>query len=423
MIQAPQQGDGIMFESLFTQPSAIARYRSAPLLKERLRYLAHCEQIGIKQATLRKIASHQMLFAITLDLQDVEGALILHKIEAWYRQWSSPKTRKSAPCARQGFFGHIERWLRFLDWRNEPKSVNHAHTREIAVFEAHISGELGWSDATVEGHCRAVDRFLSWLGETGVDLTSIGIGTIDRFIADYHARGYCRSTMHLYAQQLRGFFRFAEQQGWCKRGLADGIMPTRRYPGESVPKGLKRDEVIRLLATTEGDSPSDIRARAILMLLITYGLRAGEVSGLQLDDLDWEQEMLRVRCPKPGRTHLYPLSPGIGQVVLRYLREVRPAQHGRALFLTLKAPIKPVSRGVIKGLVSTRIDRLGVTGKRRGPHALRHAAAQHLLDQGLSMKAVGDYLGHRSITATSVYAKVQLSTLRDVADIDLEGLV
>ncbi len=159
------------------------------------------------------------------------------------------------------------------------------------------------------------------------------------------------------------------------------------------------------------------------MLLITCGLRAGEVSGLQLDDLDWEREMLRVRCPKPGRTHIYPLSRGVGQTILRYLREVRPKQPDRRLFLTLKAPIKPLDRHMIKFIVSARIDRLGITGKRRGPHGLRHAAARHLLDQGLSMKAVGDYLGHRSGAATSVYAKVQLNALREVAAIDLEGVV
>jgi integrase/recombinase XerD len=261
------------------------------------------------------------------------------------------------------------------------------------------------------------------LDETGVDLASVEITVIDQVIANYHARGYCRSTIHLYAQQLRTFFRFAEQRSWCKPGLAEGIMPPRRYPGESIPKGLDRDEVIRLLATTEGDRSFDIRARAILMLLITYGLRAGEVSGLQLDDLDWQREMLRVRCPKPGRTHLYPLSRGVGRSLLRYLREVRPQQPDRRLFLTLKAPIKPLDRHMIKGIVCTRMDRLGISGKRRGPHALRHAAAQHLLDQGLSMKAVGDYLGHRSVAATSIYAKVQLNVLREVAEIDLGGMI
>jgi integrase/recombinase XerD len=408
-----------MFESLFARPSAIARYRSAPLLKERLRYLAYCEQIGIKPETLRKIASHQLVFVRALDLQDGDDSLILSKIEAWYRRWSLPEKRTSRPRARRRFFSHAERWLRFLGWRNGPEAAHHAHTCEVTAFAAHVSVECGWSDATIESYCRTVNRFFFWLDGTGVDLASVEITMIDQVIANFHARGYCRSTIHLYAQQLRS----AEQQSWCKPGLSDGIMPPRRYPGETIPKGLNRDEVIRLIATTEGDRTFDIRDRAILMLLITYGLRVGEVSGLQLDDLDWEREMLRVRCPKPGRTHLYPLSRGVGQTILRYLREVRPEQPDRTLFLTLKAPIKPLDRHVINGIVCTRLDRLGITGKRRGPHALRHAAAQHLLDQGLSMKAVGDYLGHRSVAATSVYAKVQLNALREVAEIDLEGML
>lgn len=412
-----------MFESLFAQRSAIARYRSAPLLKERLRYLAHCEQIGIRPATLRKIAFHQLIFVRDLDLQDDDVDLILCKIEAWYRRWSLPEERTSRPRARRPDFSHADRWLRFLGWRSGPEAACHAHAREVAAFAAHMTGECGWSDATIESCCRTVNRFFFWLDETGVDLASVEITMIDQVIANYHARSYCRSTIHLYAQHLRRFFRFAEQRSWCKPGLANGIIPPRRYPGEAIPKGLNRDEVVRLLAATEGDRTFDIRARAILMLLITYGLRAGEVSGLQLDDLDWEREMLRVRCPKPGRTHLYPLSRGVGQTILRYLSEVRPKQPDRRLFLTLRAPIKPLDRHMIKFIVSTRIDRLGITGKRRGPHALRHAAAQHLLDQGLSMKAVGDYLGHRSVAATSVYAKVQLNALREVAGIDLEGLV
>jgi integrase/recombinase XerD len=412
-----------MFESLFARPSAIARYRSAPLLKERLCYLAHCQQIGIKPETLRDIAFHQLVFVRALDLQDGDDGLTLSKIEAWNRRWCLPEERASRPRARRRFLNRAERWLRFLGWRNPPKAACHSHIHEVTAFAAHVSDECGWCDATIESCCRTVNSFFFWFDETGVDLASVEITMIDQVIANFHARGCRRSTIHLYAQQLRRFFRYAEQQSWCKPGLADGIMPPRRYPGETIPKGLSRDEVIRLLATTEGDRAFDIRARAILMLLITYGLRAGEVSGLQLDDLDWERDTLRVRCPKPGRTHLYPLSRGVGQTILRYLREVRPRQPDRTLFLTLKAPIKPLNRHVIKGIVCTRLDHLGITGKRRGPHALRHAAAQHLLDQGLSMKAVGDYLGHRSVAATSVYAKVQLNALREVAEIDLEGML
>ena len=410
-----------MFELLFSRPSAIARHRSAPLLSERLLYLAHCEQVGIKPATLRKIAAHQLNVVRVLDLRD-DDSLNRCRIEAGVRRWSSPEERQSQPLARRRFFSHAQRWLRFLGWLEEPAAACHTHTREVTAFAARMSGERGWSDATIEGYCRTVDRFFVWLDERGVDLASVEITMIDEVIAGYHARGFRRSTIHLYAQQLRAFFRFAEQQGWCTPGLAGGILPPQRHRGETIPKGLNRDEVLRLLATTEGARPVDIRARAVLMLLVTYGLRAGEVSALELDDLDWERERLQVRCPKPGRTHLYPLSRGVGQAVLRYLREVRPVCRERRLFLTLNAPIRPLSRGVIKSIVSIRLERLGITDKRRGPHALRHAAAQHLLDQGLSMKAVGDYLGHRSVAATSVYARVQLEALREVADIDLEGL-
>ncbi len=158
------------------------------------------------------------------------------------------------------------------------------------------------------------------------------------------------------------------------------------------------------------------------MLFVAYGLRSAEVGGLRLDDVNWAEETLRVRCPKPGRTHLYPLSRGVGQAIVRYLRDVRPARPERTLFLTLAAPIRPLSRSAFGHIVRNRIERLGINARRRGPHALRHAAAQHLLDQGLSMKVIGDYLGHRSLSATAVYARVNLTALREVADFDLGEL-
>ena len=81
-----------------------------------------------------------------------------------------------------------------------------------------------------------------------------------------------------------------------------------------------------------------------------------------------------------------------------------------------------MTRTTIGHVVRSRVDRIGISGRRRGPHALRHGAAQHLLDSGLSTKEVGDYQGHRSVSATAAYAKVQLDTLREVGEIDLEGL-
>ena len=415
-----------MFEDLFTDRDKIASYRAAPLFEERLRYLVHCTQVGARRCSLRTIAAHQVNLVHLLDLQEGDRVSV-SRIEAAAGQWSLPGGRRCSraarPDARRRFFGHAVRWLRFLELLDEPPATQHVHAGNVAVFAAWMRSERGWAEATICGCCHTVDRFFDWLDERGVALASVGITDIDQAVARYHARDYSRVTIHDYAQRLRTFFRFAEQQGWCTPGLAEGIIPSRFYPGETIPKGLNRDEVLRLLATTESNRPADLRDRAILMTLIAYGLRSGEVTGLQLDDLDWEEETLQVRCPKPGRTHLYPLSRAVGQAILRYIRELRPPRPERTLFLTLQAPIRPLSRAAMKHVVSSRLDSLGITGKRRGPHALRHAAAQHLLNQGLSMKEVGDYLGHRSVLATSVYAKVQLNTLREVAEIDLEGLV
>lgn len=414
-----------MFENLFTRGAILKRYRTEALLEERLRYLNHCAQAGVRRKSLRWIAAHQVSLVRLLDLREGDRP-DMARIEAAAEQWSLPGGRRcrqpARAEARQRFVSHAVRWLRFVNLLEEPCKARHAHTSEVAVFAAWMRTDRGWSEETIRGCCSTVDCFFDWLDERGVALDSVAMTDIDQAVARWHARDYSRVTIHNYSQRLRTFFRFAERQGWCTPGMADGIMPSRFHRGETVSKGLTRDEVLRLLSTSEGNRAVDRRDRAILMVLIAYGLRAGEVAGLRLDDLDWTQETLQVRSPKPGRTHHYPLSRGVGQTILRYIRNVRPRCPERALFLTLNAPVRPMTRAAIGHVVSSRLDRLGIVGKRRGPHALRHATAQHLLDQGLSMKEVGDYLGHRSVSATSAYAKVQLGTLREVGDIDLEGL-
>ncbi len=414
-----------MFEDLFPNARVLARYRDAPLLEDRLRYLTHCADAGARDSTLRKIAQHQLHLVRLLELPPRQ-AIGMARIEAAAQTWAQPGERHSRQPARQEartrFVGCAVRWLRYAHWLEPPAVQRHAHPGQLAAFLEWMRVERGWASETIRGCSWIVEHFLRRLDAEGIALASLRITHIDQEIMRYQARGCNRVSIRDYAERLRTFVRYAEQQGWCPPGLASGILPSRTHPGEALPKGLNRDEVERLLASSEGDRPSDVRDRAVLLLLSTYGLRAGEVCGLQLDDLDWQQETLRVRCPKPGRTHLYPLAASVGRALLRYLREVRPARPERTLFWTLNAPLRPLARCAVSHIVHGRLKRLGVSGKRRGAHALRHATAQRLLDQGLSMKQVGDYLGHRSVGSTATYAKVRLASLREVADIDLEGL-
>jgi len=416
-----------MFDELFAIPAFIKKYQTAPLAEPRARYLRHLKKLGTRRTTLRKCANDQLSLVRLLNLREGDKVGI-PRIEAAAAIWSRPKERRcnraASPKACKRFVSSGIQWLRFLGWLDEPEECCHPYHPEVEIFEGWLRTERGLSEATVQSYRMAADRFLSWLGAKDVPLNAVRITDIDGAIAAEHKRGaWNRRTVHDYAQRLRAFFLFAETRGWCLPGLAAGIMAPRFMADETVPKGLRREDVPRLLAAVQGDRPVDKRDRAILMLFIAYGLRAGEVGGLQLDDLDWENGMLRVRCPKPGRTHLWPLSLGVGHAILCYIREARPSGFGRSLFFTAHAPIRPLDRRSLGKIVSERLKSIGIITGRRGPHALRHAAAQHLLDQGMSMKVIGDFLGHRDPSSTTIYAKVDLAALREVAALDLEGLI
>jgi integrase len=158
-------------------------------------------------------------------------------------------------------------------------------------------------------------------------------------------------------------------------------------------------------------------------LLAIYGLRTGEVTRLRLEDLNWSQDRILVTRPKQRCSQEYPLLPCVGGSLLRYLEEARPRLAYREIFLTSKAPIRPISSSAISTMVSERFRALGIRSQRSGPHALRHACAGRLIAQGLSLKEIGDHLGHRSAYSTRTYAKVDLAGLREVADLSLGGLL
>lgn len=416
-----------MFEELFTHPAALTKHRSAPLAEQRIEYLRHLKDAGARRSTLRKCANRQVGVVRLLNLK-ADDRVQVFQIEAAAAIWSKPHghrcAREASQKARAQFVSGAVSWLNFLGWLDAGAEARHPHGAEVDAFAAWMRSTRGLSETTIQSYCAAADRFFRWLAKRNVPLASVKITDIDGAIAAEKARGaWSRRTMHDYAQRLRAFFLFAEERGWCAPRISGGIMPPRFKRDEEAPRGLKRQDVLRLLSATEGERPADKRDRAILMLFIAYGLRAGEVSGLRLDDLDWENEMLRVRCPKPGRTHCYPLSRGVGHAILRYVREVRPSGVGRALFFTMCAPIRPLEPRTLGKMVRDRLAKVGIVAGKRGTHVLRHAAAQHLLDQGMSMKVIGDLLGHRDPSSTMIYAKVNLTALREVANFDLEGLV
>ena len=138
-----------------------------------------------------------------------------------------------------------------------------------------------------------IDKFLTQIRDAGLSLEVLTVAQVDELlIREVRDKGYSRATIQTRASSLRAFFRYAEGRGWCRSGLAAAIMVPRVFRYEGLPAGVSWDCVKKVLAAAQGDRCSDIRDRALLMLLAVYGLRAGEVVALRLEDFDWEREVL-----------------------------------------------------------------------------------------------------------------------------------
>lgn len=399
-----------MFEQLFEKPHALARHRDSPLFQERLSFLTQLADRGASRNVLRSSAQKLLVFIRSYDLVTRPKRII-----------TRDEIKRKSADHRIGSLA--TRWLRFLQRLEEQPVPTSPYAEKIKAFVDYMEQERGLSPETIRNRCWLVPRFLNRLGTASGSLQEITPNQIDDALSDMVGQGgYARVTIQTWAGELRAFFRYAETRGWCRKGLAACIRGPRLFAQASLPIGPSWDEVQQLFTMTEGDRPVDIRDRAILMLLAIYGLRAGEVNRLRLEDFDWERELLTVMSSKTRRQRTYPLTRSVGDAVLRYLKEVRPRTSHRELFLTLLAPIRPL-RHALWPIVANRLRSLNVSLPHHGPHALRHACAGRLLTEGLSLKEIGDHLGHSDPEATRIYAKVDLVGLRQVADFDLGGLL
>ena len=323
-------------------------------------------------------------------------------------QWVAERPGRRSAAAGLALAQCTTSWLRFAGRLETPAPPAVPHANRLADFATSLRQERGLSAHTVAAYVACVSAFLQRHCSAKRSLAEVTITDLDRRLADLAARGLVRMTIQVHVKALRAFFQSGEAVGWAQPGLAAAIPMPQIYSGETVVAGPVWEDVQRLLGATDGDRPSAVRARAILLLAV-YGLRSGEVRTLRLEDLDWEAETLRVRRPKTGRT-------GIPARAHRGRRDpALPPGGASAVRLPRGLPNLPQA-------AATAQPGGGAAACRLAHAPLGHACAQRLLDTGFSMKAIGDCLGHRDPASTAVYARVDLARLRQVADLDLEGL-
>ncbi|RWX58029.1 tyrosine-type recombinase/integrase, partial [Mesorhizobium sp. M2A.F.Ca.ET.039.01.1.1] len=207
-------------------------------------------------------------------------------------------------------------------------------------YEAWLRDERGLADATIDALLREARRFLEWQSGHGKapGLWALSVRDIDLYM-DMRTRGLRRISLARVAAWLRSLLRYLHRTGRIPTDLTPHVIGPMLYAYEDVPSTLDRSQISAVLAVTRKDSsPRGLRDYAILQLLATYGLREGEICRLQLDDIDWRADSLRVRHTKTNACSYMPLVVPVGEALLDYLRLGRPQVEIREIFIRSCAP-------------------------------------------------------------------------------------
>ncbi len=284
----------------------------------------------------------------------------------------------------------------FADWLEEARSLV---PRSVETRLHSTCTFLDAVTADAEGSCV---QTLESLGPDGVEDFFVQYGE-DHGMA---SRRNMRSAMRL-------FLKFAASRGWVDRELADAVPKLSSYRLSSLPRGLKDEELQTLLSSPWEGGRCPLRDRAIVYTLATYGARREQMSSLQLADIDWRERTIVFAAHKGGKAIHHDLTEAVAEALADYLRHERPASDCDYVFVRQMRPYVQLSPGAITELVTARTVRCGLPP--RSPHSLRHAFATRLLRAGESVKAIADLLGHRSLAAVAIYAKVDYTRLLEVA--------
>jgi integrase/recombinase XerD len=416
-------GDTAVFNRYFSRPAALERHKSAPLLRERGRFLAHLEATGTKGSAIRISATYLLQVINILGLHRLRD-VTLEEVDRAADHWNTLRNHdKQYPAGQSGvqcFAQTARRFLRFQGKLKYPR-LPQPFSKYLEEFVEAMSSERGLSDATIRGRRYRAADFLKWYARRHRSLRGVRLLDIDAYTSRKALEGRNPVTRHSESSCLRAFFRHAESRGWCQVGIASAIQLPRLRRELFERQGPVWKDVHRLLKATQGSHHGDLRARPLLLLFAMYGLRRSEAANLLLTDIDWVANRFTVRRAKRRGFQQFPLSNELAGALRGYIENARPHSSCLEVFMTLKAPIRPLVAHTVSEVVRSRMRKLGISSKHTGPHSLRHACATRLLRNGLSFVDIADFLGHRDTQSVNVYARLSMHMLQEIAALDLIG--
>lgn len=286
----------------------------------------------------------------------------------------------------------------------------------IEAYSQYCRRTRGLRDRTLRDYGRVARLFVrAAVGEGPLD-PGFHRSNVVTFVASLSAR-FCPRSMRTVRTALGSFLRFLRVEGFCDEPLEDAMPRVAYWRLATLPRFLHEDQLARLFASFDLSTACGHRDRAIVVSLATLGLRPSEVAALCLEDLDWRAGTVRLRTRKTRRGAVLPLPREAGRALVAYLHRTRPMTDERRVFVQQIGPRRgrPITSTAVSEVVARALRRAKVDAPLRRAYVLRHTVASRLVQRGASLKEVADFLGHRSLDTTTIYAKLDLAALRRVA--------
>jgi site-specific recombinase XerD len=283
----------------------------------------------------------------------------------------------------------------------------------IAEYRRWLVAERGLASETVRCYGNQAKTFLRGLPvPLGEALLGLDAAAVTGFMVEQATVAGSVESAKALVTAMRSLLRFLHVDGRIGAPLVGAVPAVAGWRLGSLPRGLGHDQVDALLSAHDTTRPVGLRDHAVLMILARLGLRGAEVAALRLGDVDWHQGEVLVRG-KGSRVERMPLPVAVGEALAAYLTGGRPSCSCPTVFVTARAPYRPLEATSIRATMYRACDQAGLP--RLGAHRLRHTLATDLLRAGGSLVEVGQVLRHRSQLSTTVYAKVDHEVLRTLA--------
>lgn len=280
----------------------------------------------------------------------------------------------------------------------------------IIAFEQWMKVHRGVKQATLLNYRHHLIDVLKSLGDDPTKFTAAKLRTF--ILKGTHSNKIEVSKTRITATRM--FLRYLISTNRCESNLEHAIPKVAYWRLSTLPKYLPPEDIESIVSVYESITELGARNRAIILLLVRLGLRAGEVAGLNIDDIEWQNGTLKV-MGKNRREVRLPLPQDVGDALHYYLSSARPVVDSGRVFIRAVAPRIAITRSVPKYVAAQAIRQAGIVAPSYGAHILRHSAATSLLRQGSSLQVVGELLRHASIETTAHYAKVDTTLLQQVA--------